>query len=115
MPWVQAHGMAAALDKVLDGVDAQTHLHLSLDLDALDPQWAPGVSTPVPGGLDLAHMHWCMQRLCLSGRVGSVDLVELNPLHDVQSQTARLAVDLMAWLWAQDAQKTQSSPEVMAR
>ncbi len=115
MPWVQAHGMAAALDKVLVGVDAQTHLHLSLDLDALDPQWAPGVSTPVPGGLDLTHMRRCMQRLCLSGRVGSVDLVELNPLHDLQSRTARLAVELMAWLWAQDAQKTQSSPAVMVR
>lgn len=115
MPWVQAHGMDTALDRVLDGVDAQTHLHLSLDLDALDPVWAPGVSTPVPGGLDPLQMRTCMRRLRDSGRVGSVDLVELNPLHDEQQKTARLAVALMVELWAQGEGKTQSSPTVIAR
>lgn len=108
-------GAAAALASLLSGVDAHTHVHLSLDLDVLDPLWAPGVTTPVPGGLDPAQALHCMQQLHDTGRVGSVDLVELNPQRDVQQQTAHLAVDLMVRLWTQGDGKTQSKAVVMSR
>lgn len=107
--------VVAALEQLLAGLDADTHVHLSLDLDVLDPVLAPGVSTPVPGGLNAAQAMACMRLLGQCARVGSVDLVELNPARDVRQQTARLAVALLTRLLAPAGQKTQSSAEVMSR
>ncbi|HEX6122491.1 MAG TPA: arginase family protein, partial [Ktedonobacterales bacterium] len=69
-------------------------LHVSFDLDALDPHIAPGVGTPVPGGLSLREAHLAMETIAASGKLTSLDLVEVNPLLDVRNQTADLAVDL---------------------
>lgn len=106
MPEVRALGMEATMAQVLHGIGAGTHhLHVSLDLDCLDPALAPGVSTPAPDGLGAGAMRQCMDLLAASGAVGSVDLVELNPLRDRNGQTAQLAVDLLrrlsgsAWKW----------------
>lgn len=108
-------GVVHALAEWLAGLDAQTHVHLSLDLDVLDPACAPGVSTPAPTGLTVAQAMACMRVLACDGRVGSVDLMELNPARDVRQQTARLAVALLTRLLASVGQKTQSRPAVMSR
>lgn len=108
-------GVVQALAQRLARLDAHTHVHLSLDWDVLDPQRAPGVSTPVPGGLSAAQALACMRLLAASGRVGSVDAVELNLARDVRQQTARLAVALLAQLWSVPAQNTQSRPAVINR
>ena len=115
--WMPAPGqqLLAELAQWLASLDASTHLHLSFDLDVLDPGRAPGVSTPVPGGLNAAQAMACMRLLGRCGRVGSVDLVELNPARDVNQQTARLAVALLTRLLAPADQNTQSSAEVISR
>lgn len=107
--------MVATLAQWLTDLDPQTHVHLSLDLDVLDPGLAPGVSTPVPGGLNAEQAMACMRWLGQCGLVGSVDLMELNPARDVNQQTARLAVALLTQLLAPPDQKTQSSAEVISR
>lgn len=107
--------MVATLAQWLTDLDPQTHVHLSLDLDVLDPGLAPGVSTPVPGGLNAEQAMVCMRWLGQCGLVGSVDLMELNPARDVNQQTARLAVALLTQLLAPPDQNTQSSAEVISR
>jgi arginase len=95
-------GLAAALEEFLARVEAVNgHLHLSLDVDALDPSLAPGVGTTVPGGLSLDEAHLVMEMLHRSGRVGSLDLVELNPVLDHHSASADLMVDLAARLFGE--------------
>ncbi|MGH2544820.1 MAG: arginase [Ardenticatenaceae bacterium] len=76
-------------------------LHVSFDLDVLDPTIAPGVGTPVPGGLSYREAHLVMEMLADDGRVGSVDVVEINPILDIHNQTADLAVELVASLLGQ--------------
>jgi arginase len=75
------------LDQRLDGI------HVSLDLDVVDPLQAPGVGTPVLGGLSYRETHLAMELLAASNRVCSLDVVEVNPIFDQQNATARLAVD----------------------
>jgi arginase len=82
--------------KHLHGVDA---IHVSLDLDSLDPQFAPGVGTPVPGGLTYREAHLIMEMLADDGRVRSMDIVEVNPILDQGNRTADLAVELTASLF----------------
>src|SRR5579875_33181 len=69
-------------------------IHLSLDLDALDPQEAPGVGTPIRGGLSYREAHLVMEHVCDSSRMISMDVVEVNPLLDHKNETASLAVEL---------------------
>lgn len=107
--------MEEALGQWLAGIDPDTHVHLSLDLDVLDPVFAPGVSTPEPAGLTAAQALACMRLLGQCRLVGSVDLVELNPARDVHQQTARLGVALLARLLAAPDQNTQSSADVISR
>ncbi|HBY95241.1 MAG: arginase [Ardenticatenaceae bacterium] len=76
-------------------------LHVSLDLDVLDPSIAPGVGTPVPGGLSYREAHLLMEILSDDERVGSLDVVEINPILDVRNGTAELAVELVASLLGQ--------------
>ena len=92
-------GMRAAMTQALDGVGPDTHLHLSFDLDCLDPGIAPGVGTPVRGGPTYREMQLCMEMLADCGALGSVDVVELNPALDLRNQTAELAVDLLESLF----------------
>ena len=78
---------------------ANGHLHLSLDVDAMDPEIAPGVGTTVPGGLNYREAHLVMEMLHDSGRVGSVDIVELNPFLDHAGKSANLLVGLVGSLF----------------
>ena len=92
-------GMRCAMQQALTGVDAGTHLHVSFDLDCLDPAVAPGVGTPVRGGPTYREMQLCMEMLADCGRLASLDVMELNPALDIRNQTAELAVDLLQSLF----------------
>ena len=96
---IDEHGVATLLDQFLRCVaEAGGRLHVSLDVDFLDPEIAPGVGTTVPGGATFREAHLIMEMLCDSGLVGSLDLVELNPFLDERGRTALLLVDLVASL-----------------
>ena len=71
-------------------------MHVSLDLDVVDPMFAPGVGTPVPGGLSYREAHLALELLAESGVIDSLDVVEVNPILDRENQTAKLAVELVA-------------------
>ncbi|WP_293864730.1 arginase [uncultured Alsobacter sp.] len=96
---IDENGVAALLRGFLAEVEAADGiLHVSLDVDFLDPEIAPGVGTTVPGGATFREAHLIMEMLHDSGRVTSLDLVELNPFLDDRGRTARLMVDLTASL-----------------
>lgn len=99
MRFVDEIGMRKTMARALAGVDADTHLHLSLDLDFVDPAVAPGVGTPVAGGATYREAQLCMEMIADTGRLGSMDLVELNPALDLRNTTADLAVDLLESLF----------------
>jgi arginase len=82
-----------ALAVVGEGTDG---IHISFDMDCLDPREAPGVGTPVPGGLNYREAHFALELLASTNRVTSMDLVEVNPLFDQNRHTARLGVELIA-------------------
>jgi arginase len=93
-------GVVAPLRSFLDRVAFENgHLHVSFDLDVIDPTIAPGVGTPVRGGLTYREAHLVMEMLFDSRVVGSVDVVELNPLLDDRAMSAHLIVDLMGSLF----------------
>ncbi|WP_114241316.1 arginase [Dyella sp. C9] len=92
-------GMKRTMEEALAGVDDNTHLHVSFDVDFLDPTIAPGVGTTVRGGPNYREAQLCMEMIADTGRVGSLDIVELNPAFDKKNQTARLAVDLVESLF----------------
>ena len=94
-------GVAAAARVALDRLAPLSRLHVSLDMDSLDPQEAPGVGTPVPGGLTYREAHLLMEILADCGKVASLDIVEVNPILDHRNQTARLGVELAASLFGQ--------------
>jgi arginase len=73
----------------------ETPLHVSFDLDAIDPREAPGTGTPVKGGLSFREAHLAMEMLAESGKLGSIEMVEINPILDTRNQTALLAVGLI--------------------
>lgn len=95
---IDEHGMRRALNEALQGVDADTHVHVSFDLDALDPAHAPGVSTGVPGGLTYREMQLCMEMIADTGCLRSLDVMEINPARDVRNRTAELAVQAVCSL-----------------
>lgn len=99
MRFVDEIGMRRTMVRALAGVDENTHLHLSLDLDFVDPEIAPGVGTPVRGGPTYREAHLCMEMIADTGRLASIDLVELNPALDLRNATAELAVDLVESLF----------------
>jgi len=92
-------GMRQTLERALAGVDAQTHLHVSLDVDFLDPDIAQGVGTPVRGGPTYREAQLCMEMVADTGRLSSLDIAELNPALDDRNTTAELAVDLVESLF----------------
>ncbi|MGF1507175.1 MAG: arginase [Anaerolineae bacterium] len=98
---IDEHGVAPLARGILDRFTMVKHIHVSLDLDVLDPAIAPGVGTPVPGGLSYREAHLLMELLADSGKVRSVDLVEINPILDDGNSTGRLAVELVATLFGQ--------------
>ncbi|MEM9278814.1 MAG: arginase [Pseudomonadota bacterium] len=96
---IDEHGIITPLRAFLDKVrTANGALHVSLDVDFLDPEIAPAVGTTVPGGATFREAHLIMETLCDSGLVTSLDLVELNPFLDERGRTAKLMVDLCASL-----------------
>ncbi len=96
---IDEHGLAPLLRAFLERVAAAGGvLHVSLDVDFLDPAIAPAVGTTVPGGATVREAHLIMEMLCDSGLVGSLDLAELNPFLDERGRTATLMVDLVASL-----------------
>ena len=95
---IDEHGMRRALNEALQGVDADTHLHVSFDLDVLDPAHAPGVSTGVPGGLTYREIQLCMEMIADTGCLRSLDVMEINPAQDVRNRTAELAVQAVCSL-----------------
>jgi arginase len=99
MRYLDEIGVREAMRMALDDLEPDTHLHVSLDLDFLDSTIAPGVGTPVRGGPTYREAHLCMEMIADTGRLGSLDIVELNPALDVRSETARLAVDLVESLF----------------
>lgn len=98
---VDEDGMAAIARSVLAHFERFEHIHVSLDLDACDPSIAPGVGTPVIGGLSYREAHLLMEILADSGKVRTVDVVEINPILDTQNSTAKIAVELVASLFGQ--------------
>jgi arginase len=99
MRMIDEEGIAAPLKRFLAAVAAANGmLHVSLDVDFLDPSIAPAVGTTVPGGATFREAHLVMEILCDSGLVGSLDLVELNPFLDDRGRTAILMADLAASL-----------------
>jgi arginase len=93
---IDEKGVGTVAREALERLGHVDRLHVSLDLDSLDPREAPGVGTPVAGGLTYREAHLLMEILADTRRVGSIDVVEVNPILDVQNHTAQLAVELVA-------------------
>lgn len=92
---IDRHGIASVMEQALAIATTGTSaLHVSFDLDVCDPSIAPGVGTPVKGGLDYREAHMVMEMIADSGRLTALDLVEINPILDAQNQTAILGTEL---------------------
>lgn len=92
-------GMHMVLKQALAQLTRFERIHLSLDMDSLDPNEAPGVGTPVPGGLSYREAQLLMETICDSGRLLSLDIMETNPILDISNKTAQIAVSLTASLF----------------
>jgi arginase len=91
---IDEQGISSVANKAIMKFAHLKRIHLTVDMDALDPVEAPGVGTPVPGGISYREAHLLMEILADSGKVASMDLVEVNPILDVANKTAELAVEL---------------------
>ena len=99
MRYIDEMGMRHTMELALATLDANTHLHVSFDVDFLDPEIAPGVDTTIPGGPTYREAQLCMEMIADTGRLASLDVMELNPALDVRNKTAVLAVDLIESLF----------------
>ncbi len=99
MRYIDEQGIRHAMALALAQLESDTHLHVSFDVDFLDPDIAPGVGTPVRGGPTYREAQLCMEMIADTGRLASLDVVELNPACDVRNRTAELAVDLIESLF----------------
>ncbi|MGO4774538.1 arginase [Lysobacter sp. 2RAB21] len=99
MRYIDEIGMKRVMEEALEGVDDNTHLHVSFDVDFLDPSIAPGVGTTVPGGPNYREAQLVMEMIADNGRLASLDIVELNPILDKRNRTAKLSVDLVESLF----------------
>ncbi len=94
MEQIDRYGMVSCLEKAIERISRDVDgIYLSLDLDSLDPEHAPGVGTPVPAGLTQREAHLACEMIGETGKLIGMDLVEVNPILDVQNRTASLAVD----------------------
>jgi arginase len=99
---IDRHGMAKVMDETIAYLKERTDgVHLSLDLDALDPADAPGVGTPVNGGISYRESHLAMEMLAESEIITSAEFVEVNPILDERNKTAAVAVALMGSLFGE--------------
>ena len=99
MRYIDEMGMRHTMELALATLDANTHLHVSFDVDFLDAAIAPGVGTTVQGGPTYREAQLCMEMIADTGRLASLDLMELNPALDVRNGTAIVAVDLIESLF----------------
>ena len=95
MRHIDEHGMRNTMTEALQDIDEDTHLHVSFDVDCLDPADAPGVGTGVRGGPTYREMQLCMEMIADTGRLRSLDVVEVNPALDVRNRTGEVAVELI--------------------
>src|SRR5438445_1539511 len=94
---IDRNGMAESMKKAIAVAgQASGGIHVSLDMDALDPDEAPGVGTPVRGGLSYREAQLAMEMLAASGKLRSIEVAEVNPILDTGNKTAQLAVELVA-------------------
>ena len=99
MRQIDERGLAPLAAEALELLDHVDLLHVSLDMDSIDPREAPGVGTQVPGGLSYREGHLLMELIAEHGGIGSVDVVEVNPILDTRNQTAKLALGLLSSLF----------------
>ena len=99
MRYIDEVGMKRVMEGAVLNLGAKDHLHVSFDVDFLDPAIAPGVGTTIPGGPTYREAQLCMEMIADSGRLGSLDIMELNPALDVRNRTAQLVVDLVESLF----------------
>jgi arginase len=96
---IDEQGIAGVAKSALEYLlNRRQHLHVSLDLDALDPSVAPGVGTPVRGGLTFREGHYLMETIAASNRLSSLELAEVNPILDLHNASSEVAVGLTASL-----------------
>jgi len=96
MSEIDRHGVERAVREALAFLGGSAFLHVSLDLDSVDPMFAPGVGTPVRGGLSYREAHLALELVAEAERLDSLELVEVNPILDRANETALLAVELAA-------------------
>lgn len=96
---IDESGMFRILQRSLDAISRCEHIHISLDMDSIDPDEAPGVGTPVPGGLTYREAQLAMETIHDTGRLRSLDIMEINPILDIGNRTAQMAVSLAASLF----------------
>ena len=99
MRYIDEMGMRHTMELALATLDEHTHLHVSFDVDFLDAELAPGVGTTVPGGPTYREAQLCMEMIADTGRLASLDIMELNPALDLRNRTAALTVDLVESLF----------------
>jgi arginase len=110
MRYIDELGMRHTMEQALAGLDDNTHLHVSFDVDFLDPEIAPGVGTTVPGGPTYREAQLCMEMIADTGRLASLDVMELNPALDVRNRTALVAVDLIESLFGKSTLMRKTAP-----
>jgi arginase len=99
MRFIDEVGMRQTMERALAGLDRGTHLHVSFDVDFLDPGIAPGVATTVPGGPTYREAQLCMEMIADTGLLASLDIMELNPALDHRNRTADVTVELIGSLF----------------
>ncbi|MDQ3059121.1 MAG: arginase [Pseudomonadota bacterium] len=99
MRYIDEMGMKRTMEAALAGVDDNTHLHISFDVDFLDADFAPGVGTAVKGGPTYREAQLCMEMIADTARLASLDVMELNPALDVRNGTAQVALELIESLF----------------
>ncbi len=109
MRYIDEMGMRATMNSALANLDRQTHLHVSFDIDFLDPDIAPGVGTTVPGGPSYREAQLCMEMVADTGLLASLDITELNPALDVRNRSAEVAVDLVGSLFGKSTLMRRSA------
>src|SRR5690606_26121914 len=110
MRYIDEVGMRRVMVEALAGVDENTHIHVSFDVDFLDPSIAPGVGTTVPGGPTYREAQLVMEMIADTGQLGSLDIFEVNPAFDDHNRTALLAVDLVESLFGKSTLMRHRTP-----
>lgn len=99
MRFIDEVGMKRTMQQALADLDDNVHLHVSFDVDMLDPSIAPGTGTRVPGGLNYREAQLVMEMIADTGRMASLDVVEVSPTLDIRNTTAELAVEMVESLF----------------